>query len=90
MRKWKWISLIFSALILSIFFTVSAYAATSDVLIDNNVIDSAIARYGAAYDTPFVPPEGAVDSSNGAVSTVERDLALPGQKRTGCRYIPQA
>ena len=44
MRKWKWISLIFSALILSIFFTVSAYAATSDVLIDNNVIDSAIAR----------------------------------------------
>ena len=79
MRKWKWISLIFSALILSIFFTVSAYAATSDVLIDNNVIDSAIARYGAAYDTPFVPPEGAVDSSNGAVSTVERDLALPGK-----------
>ncbi|MGN0178866.1 MAG: hypothetical protein ACI4DY_05410, partial [Monoglobaceae bacterium] len=60
-------------------FAAPVYASTSDALAQQIYTDSALARYGTNYETPFVLPAGSVDSTTGAVVIKETDVSLPGK-----------
>ncbi len=67
---------IFASVILT---GTSAYAATSDALIEMSLTNSALAQHGSAYDAPFIVPDSSVDTATGAVVIKEADVSLPGK-----------
>ncbi len=65
--------------IASMLISVSAYASTTEALIETRLIDSSLYHYGTDFDTPYVVPDGNIDPSTGAVRVRELEVSLPGK-----------
>ena len=79
---YNWINKLSKALMaagLIILGSISVHAASSDAIMNQTMVNAALSRYGAAYESPFVVPPSGVDPSTGAVTGRTLELSLPGK-----------
>ena len=78
---YNWINKLSKALMaagLIILGSISVHAASSDAIMNQTMVNAALSRYGAAYESPFVVPPSGVAPSTGAVTGRTLELSLPG------------